>query len=208
MYYSEQLKESCEEVYVQLHKLILTKELKRGEPLDQEQLSRKLRAKDDCLEHAFKRLSKESLIVYEPDQSVSVREVSTSEVIDILDCRIALETSAVKFFTLRAPQQKIDDLRDLMVPFEKGPKNSYVFQKIDRHFHEIIVTNCGNETLLNLYKKGNFWSIMDLVAPTRPLNDILQEHLNIISAIHQRDVNRAVSLMNEHLANCKKSLFG
>ncbi|MBQ4913167.1 GntR family transcriptional regulator [Maribacter sp. MMG018] len=207
MYYSEQLQESCEEVYVQLHKLILTKKLKRGEPLDQEHLSRKLSANGDCLEQAFKRLSKESLVVYEPGQGISVREVSTSEVIDVLDCRIALETSAVKFFTLRAPQEKIDDLRNLMVPFEKGPENSYVFQKIDRHFHEIIVTNCGNTTLLNLYKKGNFWSIMDLVSPTRSLRDVLQEHLNIISAIHQRDVNRAVSLMNEHLSKCKKSLL-
>ena len=207
MYYAEQLRESCEEVYVRLHKLIVTKELKRGEPLDHEHLSRKLRTNDDCLERAFKRLSKESLVVYEPDQSVRVRDVSTSEVVDVLDCRIALETTAVKFFTLRAPQQKIDDLRNLMVPFEKGPENSYVFQKIDKHFHEIIVSNCGNDTLWSLYKNADFWPIMDLVAPTRSLRDVLQEHLNITSAIHQRDVDRAVFLMNEHLVKCKKSLF-
>lgn len=159
------------------------------------------------MERAFKRLSKESLIVYGPGEAIRVREVSTSEIMDALDCRMALETLAVKFFTLRAPQQKIDDLRDLMVPFEKGPENSYVFQKIDRHFHEIIVANCGNKTLSNLYKNANFWSIIGLVAPTRSLNDVLQEHLDIVSAIHQRDVHRAVFLMNEHLANFKNSLL-
>lgn len=147
------------------------------------------------------------MVTLNSSKEIMVREVQTKEIIDILDCRIALETKAIKLFTLRAPQERIDDLRNLMVPFEKGPTNAHVFQKIDRIFHELIVRNCGNPILIDMFMKSNFWSALDLLGSTRCLKEILQEHLDIISAIHNRDSDKAVFLMEQHLDHCKSSIL-
>ena len=194
-------------MYTQFKKLIITKKLVPGAPIGQRELSKILNTNADCLNLAIKKLSKETLVTVRPNKDIMVRELGTKEIIDVLDCRIALETKAVQLFILKAPQARIDDLRNLMVPFESGPRNAYVFQKIDRLFHELIVKNCGNPKLIGLFMESNFWSDMELLGTTRSLKEILQEHLDIISAIHNRDVESAVHLMRKHLENCKTSVL-
>lgn len=203
----EQVNNCAEAAYIQLRKLIVTKKIIPGEPIRQEQLSQILNTNSDCLDIAIKKLRKEALLTLGSNKEVTVRQVGTKEIIDVLDCRIALETTAVRLFTLSAPQARIDDLRNLMVPFENGPKNAHVFQKIDKLFHELIIKNCGNPKLINLFMKSNFWPELELTGPTRSLKEILQEHLDIISAIHNREVDSAVSLMRKHLENCKNSVL-
>ena len=46
---------------------------------------------------------------------------------------------------------------------------------------------------------------MDLVGLNRPLNEIMQEHLNLVSAMHHRDEEQAVKSISLHLENAKKS---
>ncbi|MFX0556263.1 GntR family transcriptional regulator [Maribacter sp. CXY002] len=203
----QSLVEQLEDVYIKLRKMIVTKKLLPGLQVSRPSLAVELQTSDNLLDLAIEKLANENLIIISPNKSVQVREISTVEMIEILDCRIALETKAVKLFTLTAAQDKIDDLRNLMVPFEKGPQSIHVFQKIDRHFHELIVNNCGNKTLKELFDKSNFWESMELIGITRSLNDVLQEHLDIISAIHHRNHNRAVLLMRRHLEYCKDSIL-
>lgn len=203
----EQVNNCVEEVYTQLRKLIVTKKLLPGAPIGQEELSQILKTNTDCLDLAVKKLRKEDMLTIDPNNSVNIKEVETKEILDILDCRIALETRAVTLFTLTASQERIDDLRNLMVPFEKGPKNAHVFQKIDRIFHELIINNCGNPRLIEMFMASNFWTALDLLGTTRSLKEILQEHLDIISAIHNRDAQKAASLMQKHLEHCKYSIL-
>lgn len=199
--------EQLEEIYTKLRKMIVTKKLIPGLQLSKTGLAKELDTSNDLVDLALEKLINENFVVAKGENSIHVREMSTVEMIEVLDCRIALETKAVKLFTLRASQDKIDDLRNLMVPFEKGPKSIHVFQKIDRHFHELIVNNCGNRMLKELFDKANFWDSMELTGITRSLNDVLNEHLNIISAIHQRDSSKAVMLMRIHLEHCKDSIL-
>lgn len=46
---------------------------------------------------------------------------------------------------------------------------------------------------------------MDLVGLNRPLNEIMKEHLNLVSAMHQRDEEQAAKIISLHLENAKKS---
>lgn len=203
----EQVVECSEIVYTKLRKLVITKGILPGEPICQTKLSKILNTNVDCLNIAVRKLCMESLITLNSSKEIKIREVGTKEVMDILDCRMALETRAIYLFTLRVPQERIDDLRNLMVPFEKGPQSGYVFHKIYRVFHELIVNNCGNDLLIKLFVKSNFWPTLELFGFQRPLMEILQEHLNIVSAVHNRDANKAAALMQEHFENCRSSIL-
>ncbi|WP_282048555.1 GntR family transcriptional regulator [Maribacter aquivivus] len=197
--------EIFQDTYGKVKKLIVTKKLVPGQLITEHRLSHTLSIKDNTVPVVLLQLKQESLLVGSLDNGLSVRELCEQEIAEMFDCRIALETMAVKLFTRNAPQSKIDDLRNLLVPFENGPKNGYVFYKIDRYFHEYIVKNCGNRTLYHMYKSAKILSFMDLVGLNRSLNVILQEHLDLVSAMHHRDEIKAFEVLSKNLENAKQS---
>jgi DNA-binding GntR family transcriptional regulator len=170
-------------------------------------LSKKLQVDEKAVGKALKLLQADCLIIVVPDEGLVVRNFSYTDILEIFDCRIALETMAVKQFALHGSQARIDDLRNLLVPFEKGPLSAKVFQKINFHFHDIILANRGNRYVHELFDKGNIWFCMQVVGLKRPLNKILQEHLDMEFAIHNRDAERAVLLMRNHLENSKQAFL-
>ncbi|WP_396636475.1 GntR family transcriptional regulator [Maribacter sp. R77961] len=204
-YSSEEL---TERAYTQIKKLIVTKKLTPGETIFQERLCETLGVQMEAVKNALALLANESILVPSPLGRMQVREISTREILETYDCRIALEAKATELFTLFAPQERIDDLRNLMVPFENGTCNANVFHKIDRHFHYLIVKNCGNRKLYELYKQGNFLSNMELIGLIAiSQQEVIQEHLDIISAIHQRDSKKASQLMARHIERSKEAFY-
>ncbi|MGC1514892.1 MAG: GntR family transcriptional regulator [Maribacter sp.] len=201
------LEEVFQETYGKIKKLIITKKLMPGEMITQQRLSHTLNIEETVLPIVLQQLQEESLLIPLSDTGLTVRELSEQDISELFECRMALETMTVKLFTLHASQSKIDDLRSLLVPFEKGPQNRYVFHKIDKHFHEYIAKHCGNRKLYELFKVAKILPYMDLIGLVRPLHLILQEHLNIVSAMHQRDEKLAVNAILVHLENTKKSHF-
>lgn len=194
-------------VHQKLKRMIAAKELLGGEKIPNEVLCKMMRVDAKTLKKALVLLQKENLVIDVPREGLVIRNFSALDISEIFDCRIALETMAIKQFALKAPQERIDDLRDLLVPFEKGPISARVFQKINFHFHDIILANCGNTFAHGLFDKGNIWLFMEVIGLIRPLKEILQEHLDMVSAIHQRDAQRAVLLMRKHLENSKSAFL-
>ncbi len=191
--------EVYQDIYGKLKKLIVTKKLTPGQLIVQQRLSLSLNVEVESISFVLNQLQEEFLLVGTASDRLMVRELSEQEISQMFDCRIALETMTVRLFTQNAPQSKIDDLRSLLIPFENGPHNAYVFQKIDRHFHEHIAKYCGNPMLYDLFKKARILAFMDLIGLVRPLNQILREHLDIISAIHHRDEELAAYKIADYL---------
>ncbi len=200
-----QPEEVYQDTYGRVKKLIVTKKLTPGQLIMEQRLAHTLNIKDKSLPIILQQLREESLLVSTPNRGLMVRELSELEISQMFDCRLALETMTVKLFTRNAPQSKIDDLRNLLVPFENGPKNGYVFHKIDRYFHEFIAKHCGNLLLYDLFKTAKILPFMDLVGIVRPLSQMMQEHLNIVSAMHQRDEEKATKAIKVHLENTRQS---
>lgn len=196
---------SVQSTYQNLKHMMATKQLLGGDKVLFDALLKTLGVNSKVLKKALSRLQTEDLVIDVPHEGLVFRNFSYYDILEMFDCRIALESMAIAQFVVKAPQERIDDLRNLLVPFEKGPQSARVFQKINYHFHDIILANCGNTFAYELFQKGNIWLIMEVIGLKRPLNTILQEHLNIVSAIHQRDVPKAVHLMNLHLENSKKA---
>lgn len=194
-----QKEELYQDIYGKLKKWIVTKKWTPGQVIEQQQLSLSLEVELEAISFVLKQLQEEDLLVATCGDGLMVRALSEQEISQMFDCRIALETMTVRLFTQNAPQSKIDDLRSLLIPFEKGPQNAYVFQKIDRHFHEHIAKHCGNPFLYDLFKKAKILAFIDLMGLVRPLNHILMEHLDIVSAIHHRDEELAARRISDYL---------
>ncbi|WP_299533169.1 GntR family transcriptional regulator [Ulvibacterium sp.] len=196
--------ELSQQAYKKVKKMIVSKKLLPGQKIVQEQLADKLGISRTPLRSALQMLESESLIKSIPRRGVIVREFSDVEIIEIYDCRIALESTATRLFTQRATQSEIDRLRSLLLPFERGKINTRAYQRADSEFHNSLIKNCGNEFLYNLFRKGNLLVCIDMIGLVRPPQETLEEHLDIVSAIRYRDADLAESLIREHLDKSKQ----
>ncbi len=194
--------------YEEVKKLITSKQLKPGQKIVQEKLAEQLGISRTPLRSGLQMLEAESLIESIPRRGVVVKEFSDVEILEIYDCRIALESMAVSLFTQKASQVQIDILSKLFEPFLDNPEIPHdKYQKTDSIFHDTLIKGSGNTFLYNLFRKGNLLVCIDLIGLVRPPSETLQEHLDIISAIDRRDVDAACTLIKEHLNISKKRIL-
>lgn len=199
--------ELSKQAYKKVKKMIVSKKLLPGQKIVQEQLADKLGISRTPLRSALQMLEAESLIKSIPRRGVVVREFSDAEIIEIYDCRIALESTATRLFTQRAAQPEIDRLRSLLLPFERGKIDTQAYQRADSEFHNSLIKNCGNEFLYNLFQKGNLLVCIDMIGLVRPPQETLEEHLDIVSAVRYRDADLAENLIKEHLEKSKQLIL-
>ncbi|GAB5474696.1 MAG: GntR family transcriptional regulator [Maribacter sp.] len=199
--------ELSKQAYKKVKQMIVSRKLEPGQKIVQEQLADKLGISRTPLRAALRMLEAESLIESIPRRGVVVRQFSDAEIIEIYDCRIALESTAVRLFTEKASQSQVDRLHKVLSIFGKGTIDTRQYQQADSEFHDMIIKNCGNAFLYDLFQKGNLLGCIDRIGLVRTPEETLPEHLNIISAIHQRDVNLAEKLIKEHLEKSRQLIL-
>ena len=194
------------QAYRQVKRMIVSKKLAPGQKIVQEQLADKLGISRTPLRSALQMLEAESLIESIPRKGVIVREFDNTEIIEIYDCRVALEGTAVRLFAERATTQEVDKLESYFADFTPGNVDKDTYQKADMNFHDFIVKHCGNHFLSDLFRKGNLLVCIDLIGLVRPPEETLQEHRDILAAIRAKDGRLAETRMREHLDKSKELL--
>ncbi|GAB5562665.1 MAG: GntR family transcriptional regulator [Synoicihabitans sp.] len=185
--------------YQRVRSMILSGRLPAGKKIVQDRLAEKLGISRTPLRSALQRLEGESLVQSIPRRGMIVREFSQEQVIDFYDCRIALESMAVRLFTSRVSVAELKVLAELFVPFQTGDIDENAYRRADSKFHDFIAQNCGNDMLRRLFVSGHLLVCIDLIGLVRPPAETLPEHLAIIEAITQGDADQAESLIRSHL---------
>ncbi|MEL7147441.1 MAG: GntR family transcriptional regulator, partial [Bacteroidota bacterium] len=171
------------QAYHQVKTMIVSKELAPGQKIVQDKLAEQLGISRTPLRSALQMLEGDGLIVSLPRKGVMVKEFTDKEVLEIYDCRMALEGTAVRLFTERATREDIDKLRNLFQPFTSGEIDASAYQKADTIFHDSIMEGSGNGFLHKLFLQGNLLVCIDIIGLLRTPQETLQEHLDIIDAI-------------------------
>ncbi len=195
------------QAYKRVKDMIMSKELRPGEKIVQDKLAEELGISRTPLRSALQMLEGEGLIIANTGKGVSVKEFTDTEIVEIFDCRMALESTAVRLFTERARPSEIQELRDLFTPFLNGNIDEANYQKADAQFHDTIIKQSGNSFLYRLFQQGNLLMCMDLIGLLRLPNETLPEHIKIIDAMDKRDSALVESLAISHLNKTKKLIL-
>lgn len=187
--------------------MIIAKKLIPGKKIVQDKLAEDLGISRTPLRSALQKLESENLVQSIPRRGMIVREYSDREIIEIYDCRIALECTAVRLFTDIAQDSDIKKLKELFEPFINKKINTSKYQKVDSIFHNTILEKCGNQMLYQLFKKGNLLICIEMIGLVRPPEETIEEHLNIIKAMKSRDVGAAEALAKLHLNKSKELIL-
>jgi len=196
-------KDACQEV----REHIFDRKIPHDQELTLERMATLTGMESGQMQHVLDRLVQEHILLQAAPQVYRVRQFRDCEAVELYDARIALQTLGAKMFATRAAQARIDDLRSLLIPFGKGPTNPKVYNKIDYHFHGIIMRNTGNPFLRDIFNGGNILSYTALIGLQRPPQELFDEHINIVSAMHKREPELAATLMKKHLERSKLVLL-
>lgn len=195
------------QAYIKVRSMIISKELIPGQKIVQDKLAENLGISRTPLRSALQMLEGEGLIESLPRKGVIVKAFSNEEIVEIYDCRMALEGTAVKLYTDKASQEQINKLRELFLPFQNGNIDHAAYQKADARFHDTIMKGSGNNFLHKLFHQGNLLVCIDLIGLLRSPNETLQEHMQIIDAIEKKDADSAESLAKLHLDKTKQLIL-
>ncbi len=190
--------------YKKVKEMILSNQLRPGEKIVQDKLATTLGISRTPLRTALQMLESEYLVESIPRRGVVVRKLSNEKMVEIYDCRIALESTAVRRFTQIATKDKIERVKRFFSDFIKQSNiDVEKYQIEDIKFHDYIITNCGNSFLGKLFQQSNLLLCINQIGLVRPAHETLPEHLKIINAIDDGDCNLAVELTKDHLLKSK-----
>ena len=190
-----------DQAYEELVKKIVSGVYPAGETLPEEKLTAEFGISRTPVREALRRLAAEGLI--EPRQrGFRVALPEDKALRELFECRCALELQALKLAIGRIPEEKIDALLSELRQCENGENPRENALEADRQMHAMIQDCCGNRYLSALI--GQF---LLKTAPYRNyrnyenthLRDLIAERRAILSAIRERDQEKAARLLEKHI---------
>lgn len=198
-----------EHTYRQLRDMILDGRLRKGHPLQELALSKRLKVSRTPVREAISRLLAEGLLSREAGQVPRVRETSTDDFIEILHVRRLLEVEAAGLAATRPDHEEIERLRGsvrgLMNSSQPAPADHTA---LDDDIHTSIAAMSGSRLLVNLIRdlrlKTRFFGMERIPQRFEPG---CEEHLALLDAIDRGDVEESQLAMRKHLDAVRASII-
>lgn len=193
-------------VFNTLRQAILRGELKPGERLMEIQLANKLGVSRTPIREAIRKLELEGLVLMIPRKGAEVAEITEKNLRDVLEVRGALEELAVRLACDRIDEEGIENLKNAAKDFESVLDSEDITKiaEADVAFHDVIYLATDNERLiqlLNNLREQMYRYRVEYLKQKEWHPKLLAEHQEMISAIENREADKAASITSQHIDN-------
>lgn len=200
-----------ERAYRYLKSLILKGEFKPGARLIERELASKLNISRTPIREALFRLESEGFVKTVPRKGVIVSDISVNEIIEVFTILSSLEVLAAKLAAQRMDEETQIIINNQIAELEKflnDPHDDFENSHIDM-----------NLLLYKAAKSPKLYSILsgltDYIQMSANLGyetpgrkeESMQEHLNIMRALRDKEVELAEYLTKIHIENSKKAFI-
>ncbi|GAB5428884.1 MAG: GntR family transcriptional regulator [Devosia indica] len=192
--------------YDEIRKLIVTCELRPGQPLTVTDLAEALNIGRTPVIQAIDRLAVDGLVDVMPRKGIVVSPVSLDDFMEVVEMRMVNETAAVRWAAERASRAEIAMMEANLAAIWQAAKDRNIeeFISLDRDFHRLITQSASNrilgDVLSSLHDKAlRFWFI-SLKAPDHNIR-VCEQHAAVIEGIKSGNLDVAEKAMREHIAS-------
>ena len=193
-----------EEIRDHLIEEILAGQLLPGSRIVETRIAQSYGVSQAPVREALRDLELLGFVVSAPFRGSVVREVSTSDLVQIYPIRAVLEGLAARDAAKRLDEAGLKKLESLIATMRRAAARNDTRATIaaDFAFHLTIVEASGNWLL------RQFWERMRLATTTfltisrshHPLAEIAERHTPVLEALRARDPDRAERAMRRHIA--------
>lgn len=197
-------------IYEELKSLLIRFEIKPGERLNEIEISKRLNVSRTPLREVLNQLMVEGFLEREANKGFVCRQLTASQIFDLYEFRVGLETSIVHLACERATAEEIIQLKqsvkhDAAIPENSDPR--YLLG-LDEAFHIRLAEMTKNEeyvrALSNVNARIQFVRWIDMREGHRPYTQA--EHTEIAAAIQERNGERAAMLLKQHISRRKDQI--
>lgn len=204
-------KTTKEIVYDEIKNAIFNGSIEGGEIITETILAQSLNTSRTPVREAVGDLLKDGLLVSVPRKGLKVREITPSEKDQIIFLRISIETEGLRKIIPIIKPSHIQYLSELIeLQKDAMEKNNRIdFIELDQKFHRKILffaeQHLLGDILLNLYNLTRLIGHQALAKNGR-MEEVIEEHSLILSALEKNDESQATKLMEQHLMQTKVSI--
>jgi DNA-binding GntR family transcriptional regulator len=202
--------------FERLETAIMEGELAPGERLSESGLARRFGISRGPLREAIGQLEGRKLVTRETNLGARVVELSTADLIDLMEVRESLEGMACRLAAERISDADLARLAQMLDAHAEADDlragRGYFQGEGDKDFHHVIHAAAGNGRLSTLLGE-ELYALMRLYRrrlSTRPgrAAEALAEHRAILAALQSRDPGRAEEAMRAHIRASREAAQG
>jgi GntR family transcriptional regulator, transcriptional repressor for pyruvate dehydrogenase complex len=214
-------KRISDQIFDQLHGLIVRGQLKPGEKIMTErELSEALNVSRTSVRDAINRLVVLELLEHRQGQGTFVRifdrnrgnpvalamETQDASLADLLEIRMGLECNAAAYAAMRAEEEDIQYLEQTLEEFKQQVESGVVGTEADVSFHMAISHAAKNslqvyfmEYLYDFLFRNTNENLSQLYQEPGNIGKIQQQHTDVFDAIRRHEPEEAFSAMKRHI---------
>jgi DNA-binding GntR family transcriptional regulator len=196
-------------VYEELKMQILKGQIVPGTRMMEVEMAEEMGVSRTPIREAIRKLEKEGLVTIEPRKGAYASQISTKDMVDILEVRQNMEGLAAYYAAMRMNDEQKKKLAEISEAYNKAviENNTPDMIKYDTAFHHLIVEGSGNKMLVHMIEQ-----LQELVLRFRYLyyddfkraEKMPREHKVIYDAIFTGDTEKARRAADVHIDRLKK----
>lgn len=197
-------------IYERVKNMAATFELRPGERINENDLSKQLEVSRTPLREVLNQLMVEGFLERTTNKGFVSRSLDAKQIFDLYEYRLSLETSIGRLACQRATDEEIAQLEasvkhDAAVP-EDSDSNELL--GLDEAFHMRLARLTRNDefvrALENVNARIHYVRWIDMCNGRRPYTQ--SEHMRIVQALKARNEAELVKLLDGHIARRKEQI--
>jgi DNA-binding GntR family transcriptional regulator len=202
-----------DKAYSTIKQKLLQRDIRPGERIREDLLAEEISMSRTPVREAISQLTTEGFIVNLPRKGLFCASIDREEMLDFLKIREALETLAVQECIDRVTDEEIHHLDMILIDFEQALISGDRRQasEMDSQFHIAIAEISKSKKLIRFISEmSDFMSLArskerpDLTVEEKGMS--ISQHQEILYAIRQRDIPKAVEAVRVNIRGMKRKL--
>ncbi|MEN8171809.1 MAG: GntR family transcriptional regulator [Chloroflexota bacterium] len=201
---------NAEKAYRQIRHKIVTTTLPPGAVIRETDLMSELQLGRTPIREAIKQLQANSLVTITPRRGMFVTDISATDLTQIFEVRIVIETLAARLATKRINSDQLSRLRDLAESYKNTkPSDKEALINLDCEFHSLIAKAANNKflkkDLTHYYNLSlRIWYLA--IQSAQPEDIDVAAHLEILEEIEAGDADKAALRMKNHIEDFHRTI--
>lgn len=201
-----------EQAYFAIRNAITSGVLKPGERITERGLARRLGVSPTPVREALRQLEQEGLVVRTPNRGVSVSDMPSTSVAEMLLIQAALRGVAARLAADKITEEEIAEIQAVLQESEEmlDTGDPETLLALADQFHTIVDEASRNMTLLKFLYTVMAFDPIDRLQTLRDREQTrtgFEEHQQIATALAARDRDQAEALMRSHVLRAGRLIF-